>query len=94
METTEAYLRKKSTRVVIIVPVDASNNQRQATKYASVIAVIALCIVNESRAAIVMSELDKTLRGNKDGSYSISHDLSGGTFEVSLVSPMTVYVIL
>lgn len=102
-ETAEAYLGKTVTHAVVTVPackascciaacsllttrVDFNDAQRQATKDAGTIAGLqVLRIINEPTAAAIAYGLDK--KGGE--SQIIVYDLGGGTFDVSLLSPLT-----
>src|SRR5918994_315240 len=78
----EAYLGEDITDAVITVPAYFNDAQRQATKEAGQIAGLnVLRIVNEPTAAALAYGLDK---GEKDQTILV-FDLSGGTFDVSLL---------
>ncbi|KAH7312282.1 glucose-regulated protein [Stachybotrys elegans] len=84
-EVAESYLGKKVTHAVVTVPAyfNATDNQRQATKDAGVIAGLnVLRIVNEPTAAAIAYGLDRT----GEERQIIVYDLGGGTFDVSLLS--------
>ncbi|KAK9740689.1 hypothetical protein RND81_03G053900 [Saponaria officinalis] len=85
-DIAEAYLGKSVRNAVITVPACFGDSQRQATKDAGAIAGLnVLRIINEPMAAAIAYGFDKmsndTWRKNV-----LVFDLSGGTFDVSLVS--------
>ena len=82
-ETAESYLGERVVDVVITVPAYFTDEQRQATKDAGVIAGLnVIRIVNEPTAAALAYGLDKKLTGEN---YTLIFDLGGGTFDVSLL---------
>src|SRR5207253_4378595 len=78
----ESYLGDKVTQAVVTVPAYFDDAQRQATKEAGQIAGLeVLRIINEPTAAALAYGLDKS---EKDHTVLV-FDLSGGTFDVSLL---------
>jgi len=85
-ETAENYLGKPVNHAVITVPAYFSDAQRQATKDAGAIAGLnVLRIINEPTAAAIAYGLDKQAEKN-----ILVYDLGGGTFDVSLLTSITV----
>ena len=77
----EAYLGQTVDKAVITVPAYFTDAQRQATKDAGKIAGLEVMrIINEPTAAALAYGVDK----DKDGKIMV-FDLSGGTFDVSLL---------
>merc|ERR1711871_1742300 len=85
-ETAEAYLGKTVKDVVVTVPADFNDSQRQATKDAGAIAGLnVMRIINEPTAAAIAYGLDK--KSNMAGERNVViFDLGGGTFDVSLLT--------
>jgi heat shock protein 5 len=82
-ETAEMYLGQPVTDAVITVPAYFTDQQRQATKDAGLIAGLnVLRIINEPTAAAIAYGLDKNM---KDQNVLV-FDLGGGTFDVSLLT--------
>ncbi|KAI9894004.1 MAG: ATPase with role in protein import into the ER [Vezdaea aestivalis] len=85
-DIAESYLGETVTHAVVTVPAYFSDNQRQATKDAGIIAGLeVLRIVNEPTAAAIAYGLDKDDK-HKGERQIIVYDLGGGTFDVSLLS--------
>ncbi|KAF5388782.1 hypothetical protein D9757_005671 [Collybiopsis confluens] len=85
-ETAEAYLGEQVTHAVITVPAYFNDAQRQATKDAGTIAGLkVLRVLNEPTAAALAYGLDQKYLKNQEAKV-IVYDLSGGTFDVSLLS--------
>nr|VDD25154.1 unnamed protein product [Brassica oleracea] len=85
-EIAEAYLGVTIKNAVVTVPAYFNDSQRQATKDAGVIAGLnVMRIINEPTAAAISYGLDKkaTSVGEKN---VLIFDLSGGTFDVSLLT--------
>lgn len=83
-QTAEAYLGTKVQQAVITVPAYFSDQQRQATKDAGVIAGLQVArIINEPTAAALAYGLQNQLKGEKK---VLIFDLGGGTFDVSVLS--------
>ena len=84
----EAYLGETVSQAVITVPAYFSDSQRQATKDAGKIAGLeVLRIINEPTAAALAYGLDKG-----DEQTVLVFDLGGGTFDVSILEPVIVYL--
>jgi len=82
-ETAETYLGGSVKDAVITVPAYFTDQQRQATKDAGLIAGLnVLRIINEPTAAAIAYGLDKNM---KDQNVLV-FDLGGGTFDVSLLT--------
>ena len=81
-KTAEAYLGETVSRAVITVPAYFNDSQRQATKNAGKIAGLEVeRIINEPTAAALAYGLDK-----QDKTQTVLvYDLSGGTFDVSIL---------
>src|ERR1700759_4519969 len=80
-ETAEAYLGEPVSQAVITVPAYFNDSQRQATKDAGRIAGLdVLRIINEPTAAALAYGMDK-----KSAGTVLVFDLSGGTFDVSVL---------
>jgi L1 cell adhesion molecule like protein len=83
-EIAEAYIGETIKNAVVTVPAYFSDNQRQATKDAGVIAGLnVLRIINEPTAAAIAYGLDKKDGGER---HVLIFDLGGGTFDVSLLT--------
>ena len=83
-ETAESFLGEKVKKAVITCPAYFSNEQRQATKDAGIIAGLdVLRIINEPTAAAIAYGLDNVKNGEQT---VLIFDLGGGTFDVSLLS--------
>jgi hypothetical protein len=83
-EIAEAFLGKKVSDAVITVPAYFNESQRQATKDAGLIAGLnVLRIINEPTTAAIAYGLDKKVKGEQN---VLIFDLSGGTFDVSILS--------
>ncbi|XXG54708.1 hypothetical protein AAC387_Pa03g2520 [Persea americana] len=86
-EIAENYVGYAVKNAVITVPAYFNNSQRQATKYAGLIAGLnVIGIISEPTAAAIAYGLD-----NKVGSYGLKKnilvfDLGGGTFDVSILT--------
>ncbi len=77
----EDYLGEEISEVVITVPAQFNDAQRQATKIAGQIAGLTVSrIINEPTAALIAYR-DKI---KKNGLYAV-YDLGGGTFDISVV---------
>ncbi|KAI3976393.1 hypothetical protein MKX01_038692 [Papaver californicum] len=82
-ETAEAFLGKKVRDAVVTVSAYFNHAQRQATKYACVIAGLNVVrIINEPTAAAIAYGLDK--KGEEEN--ILVFDLGGGTFDVSILN--------
>src|SRR5438128_1659029 len=82
-EAAEDYLGEKITEAVITVPAYFNDSQRQATKDAGRIAGLDVKrIINEPTAAALAFCLDKNEKGDRKIAV---YDLSGGTFDVSII---------
>ena len=80
--TAEAFLGEEVKKAIITVPAYFTDNQRQATKDAGVIAGLSVeRIINEPTAAALAYGLDKT---NEEARVLV-YDLGGGTFDVTLL---------
>src|SRR5204862_6704260 len=80
-QAAEDYLGEKISDVVITVPADFNDAQRQATKDAGKIAGLnVLRIINEPTAAALAYGLDK----KKDETIAV-YDFGGGTFDISVL---------
>lgn len=87
-ETAENYLGKEVKHAVVTVPAYFNDAQRQSTKDAGVIAGLnVLRIINEPTAAAIAYGLDKKTEQN-----ILVYDLGGGTFDVSLLTIVTVFL--
>ena len=83
-EIAEAYIGETIKNAVVTVPAYFSDNQRQATKDAGVIAGLnVLRIINEPTAAAIAYGLDKKDGGER---HVLIFDLGGGTFDVSILT--------
>ena len=83
-ETTEAYLGKTVTNVVVTVPASFNDSQRQATKDACRVAGLnVLRIINEPTAAAMAYGLDKKSEVERN---VLIFDLGGGTFNVTVLT--------
>ena len=83
-ETTEAYLGKTVTNVVVTVPASFNDSQRQATKDACRVAGLnVLRIINEPTAAAMAYGLDKKSGVERN---VLIFDLGGGTFNVTVLT--------
>ena len=83
-ETAEAYLGRTVTNVVVTVPANFNDSQRQATKDAGTIAGLnVLRIINEPTAAAIAYGLDKKSEIERN---VLVFDLGGGTFNVSVLT--------
>src|SRR5438128_9848242 len=82
-KTAEDYLGEKVSEAVITVPAYFNDSQRQATKDAGRIAGLDVKrIINEPTAAALAFCLDKNEKGDRKIAV---YDLSGGTFDVSII---------
>ena len=83
-ETVESYLGGVITNAVVTVPAHFNGSQRQATKETGAICGLnILRIVSESAAAAIACGLDRKSTGERE---VLIFDLSGGTFDVTLVT--------
>ena len=84
-ETAENYPGEKVTKVVITVPAQFNDSQRQATKDAGVIAGLnVLRVINEPTAAAIAYGLDK--KSSSEEKNILIFDLGGGTFDLLILS--------
>ena len=86
VDNAEKFLHNKVNKLVITVPANFDNAQRNCTKQAATMAGIeVLRIINEPTAAALAYRLqDKEKVSNGNGNILV-FDLGGGTFDVSLV---------
>jgi molecular chaperone DnaK (HSP70) len=83
-ETAKGYLGGTITNAVVTVPAYFNDSQRQATKDARTIASLnILRIITEPTATAITYGLDKKIVGERN---MLIFDLSGGTFNVSLLT--------
>ena len=90
VDSAEAYLKKKVNSLVITVPANFNDAQRNCTKQAANLAGIkVLRIINEPTAATLAYGLGQKSEGNnieKDKEKKILvFDLGGGTFDVTII---------
>ncbi|XXG54686.1 hypothetical protein AAC387_Pa03g2502 [Persea americana] len=85
-ETAEVYLGSKIKNVVIVVPANFNDSQRQATKDASVIAGLnVMHIISEPTATTIAYGIERS-DGSSFRRNALIFDIGGGTFDISLVS--------
>lgn len=83
-DVAESYLGHKVKHAVVTVPAYFTDQQRQATKDAGIIAGLNIVrVINEPTAAALAYGLDKTTQTEQK---VLVYDLGGGTFDVSLLS--------
>ena len=87
VDSAENYLRKKVDKLVITVPANFTDGQRQCTKQAAKLAGIeVLRIINEPTAAALAYGLGDSNNETKKGEGKILvFDLGGGTFDVTIL---------
>ena len=85
VDSAENYLNKKVKKLVITVPANFNDAQRNCTKQAALLAgVEAIRIINEPTAAALAYGLqEKNIENNKK---ILVFDLGGGTFDVTILS--------
>ena len=89
VDNAEAYLNKKVTKLVITVPANFTDAQRNSTKFAAQIAgVEVLRIINEPTAAAVAYGFESCEKGelNEKEKKILVFDLGGGTFDVTILN--------
>ena len=86
-EISESYLGYTVSNAVITVPAYFSDEQRNATKDAGMLAGLnVLRIINEPTAAAIAYGLQKSNENGDDDRNILVFDLGGGTFDVSILS--------
>ena len=88
VDNAEIYLNKKVTKLVITVPANFTDAQRNATKFAAQLAgVEVLRIINEPTAAALAYGLESTnnLTPDEKEKKILVFDLGGGTFDVTIL---------
>ena len=85
VENAESFLNRKVSKLVITVPANFNNAQRECTRQAALLANIeVLRIINEPTAAALaygLQDKEKTTNGK-----ILVFDLGGGTFDVSILT--------
>nr|POF03176.1 heat shock cognate 70 kda protein [Quercus suber] len=82
-KTAEEHLGKTVKKAVVTVPAHFTDSQRQATKYAGILAGLdVIRIISEPTAAAIAYYLKET---STVGKNVLIFDLGGGTFDVSLL---------
>ena len=88
VDSAEAYLNKKVNKLVITVPANFTDAQRNCTKQAANLAGIeVLRIINEPTAAALAYGFgqNKNEKGEKKDQNILVFDLGGGTFDVTIL---------
>ena len=85
VENAEEYLDKQIKKLVITVPANFTDSQRNSTRQAAELAgVEVLRIINEPTAAALAYGLQETNDEDKNGKILV-FDLGGGTFDVTIL---------
>ena len=86
VENAEEYLNQKIKKLVITVPANFSDSQRNSTRQAAELAgVEVIRIINEPTAAALAYGLQEKNKEERDGKILV-FDLGGGTFDVTILT--------